>query len=215
MRRLATLGVAALVVLLIVLFWWSIESSSAPERPFETQTKRIEGAPMCPWREPERDLERFFGSQSRYEKETRILSGLRTELAVRLGRNPTAEENSLYIYRVIKDGQPAGAVVTRRVRGEYGAIEIVLAVSQTGRVLGLRLQRQREPEAIAAAIESTAWLEAFRGKTAQDGWKLGGDVPDVPADARNSAQSIIDAVRDVLILIEVASNPGVVTRPHH
>lgn len=215
MSRGVTWGASALVLLLAIASWQIIESSRPTEIPFDARTKPIQAAPPCPWREPDGDLRQFFPEATRFSKETRILSGLRTELAERLGRTPTAEENVLYLYRIFRDQLPVGAIATRRLKGEHGAIEIVLAVADNGQVRGLRLQRMREPEAIATEIERTEWLNAFRGKSAQDEWRLGGDVPDVPANARNSAQSVVDAVRSLLILMEVASNSGVVTRPHH
>src|SRR5581483_1894155 len=39
-----------------------------------------EPAPLCPWRDPERDLKAFFPQSFLYVTESHILSGLREEL---------------------------------------------------------------------------------------------------------------------------------------
>ena len=171
---------------------------------------------MCPWREPDLDLREFFSDGARYETETRILSGQRLELSERLGRTPTAGENTLRVHRVFHQQQPMGLVLTSRVKGEYGAIEIVLATFPGGEVRGLRLQRLREPGSIADALQQPDWLAAFRGKTARSQWKLGDDIPDVSPPARLSAAAIVDGVRSLLILLDTAEQDGAITvRPHH
>src|SRR6266850_1565653 len=79
---------------------WRVNERSAPEVPFEAKSRPPQSAPLCPWREPAADLARFFPAATRYETETRILSGLRDELAQQLGRTPRGDENALHVYRV-------------------------------------------------------------------------------------------------------------------
>jgi hypothetical protein len=172
---------------------------------------------LCPWREPEKDLKELFPSATRYEVETRILSGLRTELAKRLGRPPTGDENALRLYRVYSDKAMLGTVLTRRVKGEYGAIELVLATDLNQKICGVRLQRLREPEAIAQALENPSWQHAFQGKGAESSWQLGQDVPQVPAEAQASARAVIDAASSLLVLLAAAEQDGArpLTAEHH
>ena len=188
----------------IVVVWRVNHWSSASEPPVEVKAAPPPAAPMCPWREPDADLKLFFPGADRCEIETRILSGLRVELAARLGRAPTGDENALRSYRICQGTNALGCVLTRRVKGTHGAIEIVLAVDPENRMRGLRLQRLREPESIAAALQNPDWLRAFAGKQADDSWKLGGDIPEVPADATESAGAIVAGVRSLLILLSTA-----------
>jgi Na+-translocating ferredoxin:NAD+ oxidoreductase RnfG subunit len=159
---------------------------------------------LCPWREPETDLKLFFPEATRHELETRILSGLRLQLAARLGRTPTGDENALHVYRIYHDQTPLGTVLTRRAKGAFGAIELVLAVDTNGTVCGLRLQRLREPESIAVALQNPDWLRSFEGKRADSTFKLADNIPDVAAEARVSAEAITDGVRSLLILFAAA-----------
>jgi len=163
---------------------------------------------MCPWREPDADLQLFFPGADHCEVDTRILSGLRLELTSRLGRAPNGAENALRFHRVWLGTNELGTVLTRRVKGTHGAIEIVLATDAVCRVRGVRLQRLREPEPVAAALQSPDWLRAFAGKQAEDAWKLGTDIPEVFPEARESAAAVVEGVRSELILLSTATQSG-------
>ena len=178
------------------------EAPSVPEAPAK---KLLEAAPMCPWRQPQKDLKTFFPGATHYRIETLIFTRKFREIKARLGRLPAPEENPLYLHRIYKHQQPVGSVITRRVKGEYGAIEIVLAI-QDNKAAGMRIQRMREPQPIAQALNSANWQRSFVDKTSRDGWQLGRDVPSVQPEARDSAQAIIEAVRTLLILHEISES---------
>ena len=175
-----------------------------PEVPVEVRSRPPVTAPLCPWREPAADLARFFPSATRYETETRILSGLRDDLARKLGRPPTGDENALHVYRVYHEQMLLGNVLTGRAKGEYGALEIVIATTLDGVVRAVRIQRLREPESVATVLQDPKWLASFEGHRAADEFKIGKDIGDVPAEARVSAAALIEGVRDLLLLLAVA-----------
>jgi hypothetical protein len=215
MSRFVVFGGCALVFL-AVAGWRIHESSQLPEIPFEPGNRPPPPVPVCPWRDPTNDLKVFYPNASGYTAETRILSGLRLELAARLGRTPTGDENALRVYPVYQEKIPLGVVLTRRVKGEHGGIEIVAAVGTNQQICGVRLQRLREPASGAVALQKSEWLRSFEGKSAQDLWRLGKDIPDVPSEARVSAESIVEGVRDSLILLAAATQErGVAATPHH
>jgi hypothetical protein len=199
------LGLSALAALLAVV-GWRLAQSSTSETLIESQVRPAEAAPLCPWREPEADLRQLFPSATREESVTRILSGHRLELAQRLGRTPTGDENELRLHRVYREDTPLGTIMSRRVKGAYGAIELVLAADTNHLVCGLRLQRLREPEPVARTLQDPDWLHAFAGKGAEAAWQLGGDIPDVPPEARLSAQAVVEGVRSAMILLTTADH---------
>jgi hypothetical protein len=160
---------------------------------------------MCPWREPQVDMKRFFPGATHFRYETSAFSNKLSNVRKRLGRWPTADEHPLYWHRVYGKKQPLGAILTKRVKGEYGAIEIVLAI-QDNKVAGMRIQRMREPQSIAQTLNSANWQRSFVGKTSRNGWQLGKDVPSVQPEARNSAQAVIEAVRTLLVLHEISES---------
>lgn len=170
---------------------------------------------LCPWREPERDRHQFFPTSTDVREETLILSGKRTEVARLLGRPATSEENALKVYRILNQDQVLGSVVARRVRGESGVIELLLAVGIDGKVIGAKLQRLREPDDVTQVLQSASWLGAFVGKNREASWQLGGDIPDVPPTAKTSATAVLDAARTLLVLLGVADSsaaPGTTRR---
>jgi hypothetical protein len=139
-------------------------------------------------------------------------------LAQRLGRAPTGDENVLRFCRVYRDETFLGTVLTRRAKGEYGGIELVLATDTNRCVRGLRLQRLREPELIADALQNKNWLRSFAGKQADDPWRLGSDLPEVPSEARASAGAVAQGVRSLLILLAAADGaeaPSLAATHHH
>ncbi len=218
MSRVIVFGGATLALALAAAAWRINDLPHSQEIPFVTDNRPPEAAPMCPWRKPESDLKLFFPGATRYETETRILSGRRLELADRLGRAPTGDENALRVYPVYQEHTALGAVLTRRVKGEFGAIELVLAVNTHQEVCGLRLQRSREPASIAGALQDPRWLHSFGGKSANSPLKIGQDIPDVPPDARNSAEAIAHGARSLLILLAVSNDesaPRAITAFHH
>jgi hypothetical protein len=185
---------------------WRITTSREPAPVLDAPSKKLlEAPPMCPWRQPEKDLKTFFPGATHYRIETLIFTRKFREVKARLGRLPAPEENPLHLHRIYQHQQPVGSVITRRVKGEYGAIEIVLAIKQ-GTVAGLHIQRMREPQPIAQALNSANWQRSFVGKTSRNGWQPGRDVPSVQPEARNSAQAIIQAVRTLLILHEISES---------
>jgi hypothetical protein len=156
---------------------------------------------LCPWRNPEADMHRFFPGAVGMHEETLILSGLRLQAATRLGRAPTGEENALRLYRIGAEGGPRGVILTRRIRGDAGVIELVLAIDPAGRVAGSRIQRLREPDSVAAVLQSSRVLGALGGRTASSGWA----APTLlPADCRDDAAAIFDGARTALTLYDVA-----------
>ncbi|MBU6400410.1 MAG: hypothetical protein KGS61_08845 [Verrucomicrobia bacterium] len=175
---------------------------------FVPKINRIEAAPLCPWRQPEADLRRFFPETTGYRTDTRILSGMRLALARELGRPVLPEENALHLYRALAGNDWVGTVLVRRVKGEYGAIEIVVAVGRDGKVRGLRFQRLREPPAIAEALQDPAWQGRFQGQTRASCWRLGAAIPEVPAVARQSAASVVEGVHSLLVLLDTADRSG-------
>lgn len=183
---------------------WRVAPWSAPDTFSDPAVAPPEAAPLCPWREPQADLQRFFPGATRYEVETRILSGLRPELAGRLGRAATGDENALRTAQVYRGQNLEGSILTRRVKGENGAIELVLALDTNLCVRGVRVQRMREPAPVARALQDTHWLGAFTGKRADDPWELGRDVAPVPAEARTSAEALVQGLRSLQILATTA-----------
>src|SRR5262245_26821913 len=193
-RRLVlvrALGLAAFAA----IPWRKASHREPPPRP---HTWVPEVSPVCPWREPQRDLLALFPTATNYVTETCILSSVTSQVRQRLGRQMNSDENPLRIHRVRSEGQCVGSILVTRVKAEHGGVEIVTGIEPGGAVRGVLIQSQREPEPIADVITGVTFRAAFVGKGATAPLRLGDDLPEVPAVARQSAQSIADGVRSQL-----------------
>lgn len=213
----------ALVALAVVLSVGALRLNAVPEIPLLAVTPEEvaarandeSGAGLCPWREPEADLKRFFPTATSHRDETLVLSRRRAEVVKRLGHPTTGEDNALQIHRVFRGPESLGTIVTRRVRGESGVIELVLAVDDAGRVLGAKLQRLREPDDVARQLQSDAFLGAFRDKTAHSDWRPGKAFPALSEASRSSADALLDGTHTVLVLLDLGKGLVSVGHSHH
>jgi hypothetical protein len=208
MKRTVPALAGAAAALLLMGIWWARPRDAGTPSHVHSSASRVETAPLCPWREPARDLRAYFHGATGTREETLILSHLRVALIDELGRPLTAEEMVLRPQRVLRGEKVIGTVLVRRVKGEYGAIELVLAVDPAGSVRGLRVQRHREPEPVAAALIAPGWLASFQGKTADSQLQPGEDLPRVSSETRTSLTAVADGVRSLLILLRAAEQRG-------
>jgi len=209
MKRPAILAAAVIVGMAAI----AAKMRSAPppvEDPAQCcrESVPLESAGLCPWRDQQTDREVFFPGADHTEQRLLALSDLRPEILARLGKGGVTDGNALYIYRIFTGTKEDGVVLVQRAPGQYGAIEYVIGMSTAGRLIGLRIQSQREPDRIAKAIAGPAWLGAFAGKTASDGFKVGGDLPDVTSDARQTATALAESVRRLVIETTVGQAHG-------
>ena len=199
---------AALFVTLVIVAALWISRSTPTLSPVEGESKRFpkgENSPICPWREAQRDLRTLFPHATQYTMETRILSQFMGTIHKRLNRPMTVDENPLRIYRATDGTRAMGAVLVKRVKGEHGGIELVTGIDPQGRVCGVLIQSQREPEPVAQAIKT--WLPHFVGKTAGSPLSPGDDLPEVAPEGRATANAIAEGVRSQLTVFSFAENP--------
>src|SRR6478735_6878796 len=136
--RLALLLLAALFALGVFLFLRGRELAQQPPHFHHTKAvAAVEPPPLCPWREPQRDLHALFPGATNYVIESRIVTGLLGPIQKHLGRPLNPDENPLRIYRVLRDGQTAGSVLVTRVKAEHGGLELVSGVDLNGTVRGV------------------------------------------------------------------------------
>jgi len=199
-RRALAAAAAAGTLALAGAALYVARQGSAMEVPRAPSVRRIDPPPVIPWRDPDADLRRFFPGATGSRHERLALSAQLLAISRHLGRPPAAADAILDRY-LIEPGS-RGRVLLRRVRGEHGAIEVVVAVDARGRVLGLHLQRQREPESIARFLASPEWTRRFTGRSEADCPAPRDALRAVPAPASASALAVADGVRTLLVLDE-------------
>jgi hypothetical protein len=205
------LAVASGILLLGFIAWKNCPADPIEEKVFEVKSAPLQAAPMCPWREPERDMQTFFPHATRWLLDTRFLSGKRIELANELKRPLLPEENSLYIYKVFQELTFRGNVLVRRVKGDHGAIEVVIGVSPDSKVCGVRLQRLREPEIVTKELQASEWLGLFKGEDSRGPWRMTGALSQA---AQASGNAIVQGIRSELVMLAMAEQ-GMSHSSHH
>jgi hypothetical protein len=176
------------------------EFTAANLKHFETKEQEASG--LCPWRNRLADMQKFFpGSDSAVDTNL-VVSSQRLAISRQLGRPTTGDENALRVYRIMRNTNCCGTVIARRVRGEYGLIELVIAVDAgSNAIKGAEIQRLREPEPAATALQSKSWLQLFCGLSESSNWQPVANSPLLPPQAKTSAAAITDAARTALVLL--------------
>src|SRR5579883_1520341 len=99
------LGAAAAIAVALVVAMRlapAADEPVIPAAPAAATGSNLESAGLCPWREPQEDLHRFFPDADRYEQRLLILSDLRLEITQKLGPNGLMDANGIYCYRVFR-----------------------------------------------------------------------------------------------------------------
>ncbi len=111
------------------------------------------------------------------------------------------------VYRVRKSGRPVAAVIAVTARNGYvGPIRLLVGISASGTVTGVRVVTHRETPGLGDRIEAkkSNWLSIFAGHSATrpdyDQWLVkrdGGDF-DQMTGATVTSRSVVSAVRDAV-----------------
>lgn len=162
---------------------------------------------LCVWRQPDSDIAATFGSGGSYKtvfvdiNETRRLS-----IEKRLGFALDADETQFKFFPVYRKGNQVGTVMTHAGKGQFGAIEVVVAVvpgDSGAEVKEVRIQRDREKA--KAALRSKEFLRQFTGMTASDHFAVTPEGPGLkPAakGAEKASQAVAKAVRKLLVVYD-------------
>lgn len=205
------LGVIGAVTLTAILLFW-IRGWDSNENHTERPLPAIPvAAPPCPWREADTELTNWYPGATSYTVSDLILSGKRLELRKALGRDLLPEENALHLYLAQGEGGHLGTVLTRRLHGENGAVEIAVGLDASNVIRHFRIQRIREPEAVVEELNGIPLSGRFIGQKFGDDFKW--ENAGLSSAAGRCASNIAENVRSLLILHE-NGNQGL-ARSHH
>ena len=164
-------------------------------------------AGVCIWRFPDKDIQTLFSKATGYKTEVLTYSKPeRVKIESLLGAKLDDDETKFNLYRIYKDTTKIGLVLTHSVKGQYGAIEVVVGLTSKydtilkshktviGNVL---IQRDREIQ--SKDLRSSKYLGQFIGKTVKSKF----DNITLVSGAEKSSQAIIFSVRKLLIVQKV------------
>jgi len=156
-------------------------------------------ASLCVWRKPDQDIKQFFPGADTYKTEIKSPGSKRAAIEKRLGRKLDADESEFKFYRIIDGGKTIGTIMTHLGKGEYGAIETVVAVDNNGKIKGIGIQRDREKK--RAELRGDKFLGQFDGKTAGDPVAVGKDIKPIPG-AEKSSEAVAFSVKKLLVVYD-------------
>jgi hypothetical protein len=198
-----------LAVLFVAIALALLRFHSGPiETVFEPTIRQVDPQSPCAWNNAETDLTNWFSGATGYVVQDLVLSGKRISLQEQIGRPLRPEEMLLHCYLVQSNQADIGTVLTRRFKGEHGAIEFALALDNTGRIRHFKTQRIREP---AEVIDGLAQLNLET--RLQRGDSLVSQSDKIPPPARELAGRIESEIKTLLVLYEAGCTEGHVS--HH
>ena len=165
-------------------------------------------ASLCVWRQPDTDISDIFGSGSYKTVFADITDAQKQKIEKRLGFPLDADETQFKYFPVFKGKERVGTVMTHAGKGQFGAIEVVVAVVEgdSGPVIkAVRIQRDREKA--KAALRSKEFLGQFKGKGLNDAFKLGDDLKTAAPGADKASQAVATAARKLLIVYDELGRP--------
>lgn len=157
-------------------------------------------AALCVWRKPDQDIQRFFPGADTYQTEYKAPGSKRAAIEKRLGAALDSDETEFKFYRILDGGKRVGTILTHLGKGQYGAIEVVVAIDPAGRVKGVGIQRDRERA--RKALRSDEFLSQFVGKTASDPLVVGQDIRPAAKGAERASQTVAFSVKKLLVLLD-------------
>ena len=165
-------------------------------------------ASLCVWRQPDADISGIFGSGSYKTVFADITDAQKLKIEKRLGFSLDADETQFKYFPVYKGKQRVGTVMTHAGKGQFGAIEVVVAVVEgdSGPVIkDVRIQRDREKA--KAALRGKEFLGQFKGKGLTDAFKVGDDMKTAALGADKASQALATAARKLLIVYDELGRP--------
>jgi Na+-translocating ferredoxin:NAD+ oxidoreductase RnfG subunit len=156
-------------------------------------------AALCVWVNPDRDIKNFFPGANSYVTDVQDYTKAQGEaIEKRLGAKLDPDENEFKFYRVKKAGKVVGTVLTHQARGKYGAVQTVVGIGTDNKVIGVYVQRFREP----VNLNKPDFLKQFAGKDANDPLEIGKDITAIEGYDKSCA-AVAYSVKKILVVYAV------------
>ena len=162
-------------------------------------------ADVCVWRDPERTMQKIFPQARDYKTRTYKMTSERiAAIEKAIGTKLEDTERKEFDVYEITGAKKLGTVLALAGKGEYGAIEVVIGVDGSGKVIGAYIQRTRERT--SKALQAPEFLNQFAGKTKNDGFDIGKDIKPASADAEAASRVVAFVVKKMLVFHDVLTS---------
>ena len=160
-------------------------------------------AALCVWRNPDADIKEFFGGGT-YRTVLVKVGKKKATIEKAIGTELDSDESELKFWPVMKDGKRVGTVASHLGKGDYGAVEVLMTVVESGgkvKIKGVKIQRDRERQ--REALRSSKFLDQFKGKTAKSTLTVGKDIKAAHPSAQRASKIVALSVKKMLTAYEV------------
>jgi hypothetical protein len=170
---------------------------------------------LCVWRNPDSDIAGLFGSGTYKTVFVDVKESMRQKIEKRLGFALDADETQFKYFPVYRKGKQVGTVMTHAGKGQFGAIEVVVAVvpDDSGRTVVKEVRIQRDREKAKAALRGEKFLGQFKGMAANDQFTMTDGQAGLKVAAKGAEKAsgaVATAVRKLLIVYDelgIGKNP--------
>ncbi len=160
-------------------------------------------ASLCVWRNPDADIQEFFGGGT-YRTVLATVGAKKAKIEQRIGQKLDSDELQLKFWPVIRNGQRVGTVASHLGKGDYGAIEVVVAIvdppNAPAKIRAVKIQRDRER--YRSALRSATFLNQFKGKQANSKLRVGEDITAAHSGAVRGSKVVALSVKKLLVAYE-------------
>lgn len=160
-------------------------------------------ASLCVWRSPDRDIAEIFEADGYKTVFEDVDDARQARIEDRLGIELDPDETQFKFFPVFKADRQVGTVMTHVGKGQFGAIEVVVAVVDTGAgpvVKEVRIQRDREKA--KQALRGAEFLGQFRGMGPDEDYTVGLALNTAAEGAEGASQAVANAVRKLMVVYD-------------
>lgn len=167
-------------------------------------------ADVCVWRDPERTMQRIFPAARDYKTITikmtpETIAGVEKAIGGPLEDSEKSEFNFYELTGTVGGKtQRIGTIMALAGKGEYGAIEVVIGVDETGKVVGAYIQRARERA--TKTLQSPSFLEQFVGKTKNADFEVPEPILPASLEAEAASRVVAFVIKKMLFFHDVLTN---------
>lgn len=161
------------------------------------------GASLCVWRNPDSDIKELFGSGS-YRTVLVNVGSKRAAIEQAVGTKLDSDETQLKFWPVIQNGKRVGTMASHLGKGDYGAIEVLVAIvdppNGPAKIKAVKIQRDRER--YREALRSSAFLGQFQGKQSASALSVGVDIQPADPGAVKASRVVALSAKKMLVAYE-------------
>ena len=155
----------------------------------------------CVWERPAQDMALFPKATSYSSQQIQYTPVQTQQILARYGAALSTDDDGILYYHVMSGARIVGSVLCLKARGQYGMVNVAVAISGKYTILRVIVQRHREP----VDLTNRAFLRQFDGKSAKDRLTVNEDITPIKGYVKSS-QTVVQLVKKVMVICAVINH---------